>query len=155
MSEGAKSFIVFFKVLWYLSIFAFCVYLSFDANRIYDVITYNYKIENMIMEKESYSFSAKGDKVLTIYGHINGKRVLLNMFDEEINFNLFEKDKNISVIKFRHSKRVLLADNYSFISWRKKSFRYIWYVLISIVIIIFKRKYKISITNILTKYYGQ
>ena len=84
MNQGIKSFFIFFRVCWYLSIFILFIFVLFDIHRIYDVITHNYKTENMIMEKKSYFFSAKGDKDLTIYGHINSKKVKLDMFDEEI-----------------------------------------------------------------------
>lgn len=153
MNQGTKSFFVFFRVCWYLSVFILFIFVLFDIHRIYDVITHNYRTENMIMEKESYYSSIKGGKTLTIYGNIDDNKVYFFMYDEEIDFNLFEENKPIKVVKFKHSKNVLRADNNAFTRWKTTRFRFLYYIFISIVFMIIKRKYKISIINILTKYY--
>lgn len=151
MNQGIKSFFVFFRVCWHLSVFILLIFVLFDAHRIYDVITNNVLIEDMRMVEESYYSSIKGGERLTIYGNIDDNKVYFFMYDEEIDFNLFEKDKTISVIKFKHSKNVLRADNDAFTRWKTTRFRFLYYIIISIVFMIIKRKYKISITNILTR----
>lgn len=156
MNDSVKSFFIFFRLFWYLSIVFLLLFILFDCKRLYDFVTNDYQLEKMFVETCKWGGHSQAKKDLTIFGNINtNEKVCIYLYRDNIEGSLCEEGKLIDVIKFKHSSEVLRADNNAFQNWKMTLFSFIWYVVISTIIIFLKRKYKISIINILDKYYKQ
>ena len=123
-----KSFKFFFKLCWYYSVIVlFLFYSFFEGNRIFDYVFGNYSVQTMIVSDYDYTPSRRVTW-LDIYGYIDGKKVYVSKDANEIYalrelypevFSDEKKINKIKVLKFEHSRRVMLTDDNEFSKWKK------------------------------------
>lgn len=161
----------FLKIIWILSVAVIITFfMAFESFRIYDFITTNYSVKTMKISSYSYNSSSRNESI-TINGFIDNEDVYFSRFDNEIEElssmypgitmgknkieelssifpdtfkNSIKASKNIEVLKFKNSNRVMLIKDKEFERWKIHLYIYSIYSLISIIILIYTKKSKQS-----------
>jgi hypothetical protein len=144
-----KSFKVFFKLFWYLSVIAMLLfYVFFEGYRVFDFVFGNYSVQKMNVSNYSYNTTVKRESI-TIVGYISEGRVYFSRFDDDINklYNLYppiffdeKKIHEIEVLKFKHSPIVMLIDDNEFSKWKRNLLLSFLYIVSSIIVILILKK---------------
>ena len=152
-----KSFKIFFKLVWYLSVVVvFLFFIVIEIHRIYDYVMNNYSIQKMKIADYYYNYgiSGKGGGTGTsiiVIGYISEERVYFSRFNEGIDklyslypqfFSNDKKTYKIKVLKFEHSHRVMLADDDEFSKWKRNLLLSFSYIILSIIIALYIKNKK-------------